>query len=66
MAYGVWRMVNVYGVLCFFIDFVELIKINFIRVFGASGRLKPRGKHRPIIFCSGFSKDFSAINPERL
>ncbi|MCY1285963.1 hypothetical protein D9M70_349210 [compost metagenome] len=53
------RMVNVYGVLCFFIDFLELIKINFIRGFGASGRLKPRGKHRPIIFGSGFGKGFS-------
>lgn len=53
------RMVHVYGVLRFFIDLLELIKINFIRGFGASGRLKPRGKHRPIIFGSGFSKGFS-------
>lgn len=54
-----------YGVLCFLIDPLFAIKINFIRGFGALGWIKPRGKHGSIIFRSGFNEDFSAIDPER-
>lgn len=62
-AYG--AMVKGYGVLCFLIDPLFAIKINFIRGFGALGWIKPRGKHGSIIFRSGFNEDFSAIDPER-